>query len=386
MNEFDTLYYKDAYLSEFEATVVNCISQKNYYQIVLDNTAFYPEGGGQPSDLGKLNDIDVFDVKKKDGVIYHYTKQPLKIGQTVKGIIDFERRFDLMQQHTGEHLFSGVVHKLYGYDNIGFHLADDFITLDFSGPLSWNDVMKIEEKVNELIYQNIDVVELYPDAKQLELMDYRSKKELSGQVRIVEIADGDICACCGTHVHKTGEIGIIKALSCTNKAQGSRVVNICGKRAYNYLKQVYNQVKNISVNLSSNPMNIENSVNHLQQQYFEQKSKIHLLQSNYLAAKLADLPKSDEVLTVFESGIEANEFRKYIDDLAKAQKGEVICGFNEKQDGYNYVIVSYKIPLQNISKKLNAAVSGKGGGCDSMLQGSCQADKDTIINTIKQLF
>ena len=386
MNEFETLYYKNAYLTDFSSTVVDCIKQGEIYKIVLADTAFYPEGGPQPSDRGTLNDLEVIDVKKKDGVIFHYLNSPLEIGQKVQGKIDFDRRFDFMQQHSGEHIFSGIVHSMFGYENIGFHLADDYVTLDFSGPLTLQDVEKVEEKANELIYRNIDVVELYPDKKQLETIDFRSKKEIDGQIRIIEIADGDICACCGTHVKKTGEIGIIKALSCINKGQGSRVVIICGKRAYNYLKQIYNQVKSISVSLSSNPLSIENSVNHLLDQSNNQKAKIHKLQSAYLQSQKDAIAKVEGAAVVFENEIEPNEFRKFIDDLALEGKGDVICGFNKKQDEYNYVIVSHKIQLKKISKEFNLAINGKGGGSDMMLQGSCKADRETIEKSIKQLF
>ncbi len=386
MSEFDTLFYKNPYLKEFESEVVDCYEEKGYFLIELKETAFYPEGGGQPADHGTLNDIMVSDVRKKNGIIYHYVKEAIAIGSKVSGIIDWERRFDHMQQHSGEHIFSGIVHKNFGYDNIGFHLGEDMITLDFSGPLDWHQVLQVEQQANELIYRNEKIIDLYPTKQELEAMDFRSKKELKGEVRIIEIPDGDVCACCGTHVQQTGEIGLIKAFSCTNKGDGSRVTILCGKRAYMYLQKVYDQNKGLSVALAAKPLEVEKAVKHLQDVIAAQKTKIYLLQKSYFEGKLKSYPQSDKPLVVFEEYIDSNDFRKYIDELVKQNKGSVVAGFNENDNGFNYVIISYTISLRNFIKDINSRINGRGGGSDQMLQGSCKAEKEEISKVVFELF
>lgn len=386
MAEFDTLFYKDPYLKQFTSVVVDCVEAKGGYQVVLKDTAFYPEGGGQPADYGSINGIKVYDVRKKDGIIYHYTKEPLEINSSITGIIDWTRRFDHMQQHSGEHIFSGIVHKLFGYDNIGFHLGDDVITLDFSGPLDWEKVMQVENEANQLIYRNVEIIEHYPDSQQLEEMDFRSKKELKGEVRIIEIPDGDVCACCGTHVRFTGEIGLIKALSCANKGEGSRVTILCGKRALTYLQSSYDQMKALSVSLAAKPLEVERAVNHLQDVIAQQKTKIYNLQKSYFEGKINSYPESDGVLIVFEKEIESNDFRKYVDDLITNKKGRIIAGFNENSNGFNYVIISNEVPLRALSKELNTRLNGRGGGSEQMLQGSCKATKEEIEEVVYSIF
>lgn len=173
----------------------------------LDRTAFYPEGGGQPADTGSLGEAAVLDVREKPEGIVHITDKPLKAGSRVNGIIDWERRFCHMQNHSGEHILSGIVHKHYGLDNVGFHMGKDEVTVDFNGILTMEQIEAVETEVNELIWQDIPVLESYPSKEELSLMDYRSKKELSGQVRLIEFPGGDVCACCGTHVITAGEIG-----------------------------------------------------------------------------------------------------------------------------------------------------------------------------------
>ena len=210
MTETKRLYYEDVYKKEFTATVVECREQKKGYAVILDESAFYPEGGGQPSDVGTLGDAKVTEVHEKDGELLHYTDKALEVGAKVEGKIDWARRFDLMQQHSGEHMVSGLIHEAYGYDNVGFHMGSDTITVDLNGPLDETQLAEIEQKTNEKIWEDTEVKILYPTAEELEKIDYRSKKEITGQVRIVEFPGVDICACCAPHVDRTGEIGNIK--------------------------------------------------------------------------------------------------------------------------------------------------------------------------------
>ena len=251
MTETRRLYYEDVYKKEFTATVVECREQKKGYAVILDESAFYPEGGGQPSDVGTLGDVKVTEVHEKDGELLHYTDKALEVGAKVEGKIDWVRRFDLMQQHSGEHMVSGIIHEKYGYDNVGFHMGSDVITVDLNGMLDDAQLAEIEREVNERVWEDKEVKITYPDAEELKTIDYRSKKELTGQVRIVTFPGVDVCACCGTHVTHTGEIGMVKLLSVVKFHDGIRMEMICGKRVLDYLNMVNEQNHQISMKLSA---------------------------------------------------------------------------------------------------------------------------------------
>ena len=228
----EKLYYRQPYVKAFEAVVTDCREGKNgRYQVMLDRTGFYPEGGGQPGDTGRLGPVKVLDVHEKAGEIIHETDGPLEAGTAVAGTIDWERRFGYMQNHSGEHIFSGLVHKKYGFDNVGFHMGSEEVTVDFNGVITAEELEEIETEVNRKIAENLPIRELYPAAGELEHMEYRSKKALTGQVRIIESPDSDVCACCGTHVMSTGEIGIFKITGAIHYKGGIRVSMLCGMDA-----------------------------------------------------------------------------------------------------------------------------------------------------------
>ena len=223
----EKLFYKDAYIKEFDAVVLSCIEKGESFLIELDRTCFYPEGGGQSADCGTLGDAKVSDVHEREGRIWHTADRPLEQGSRVTGRIDWQRRFSLMQHHTGEHIVSGIVNRLFGLDNVGFHMGSAMVTVDFNGELTQNDIETVELLANRTVFDNIEVRTEYPDAKTLAEMSYRSKKELSGEVRIVTVPGADSCACCGTHVARTGEIGMIKLLSPQRYKGGVRVGILC---------------------------------------------------------------------------------------------------------------------------------------------------------------
>ena len=200
MTETRRLYYEDVYKKEFTAKVLECREAKKGFHIILNESAFYPEGGGQPSDIGYLGDVKVKEVHEKDGELLHYTDKPLEAGTEVQGRINWARRFDLMQQHSGEHIGSGLVHEAYGYNNVGFHMGSDVITIDLSGVLNEAQLAEIEAETNRKIWENSPVEITYPSREELDKLDYRSKKELTGQVRLVRFPGSDLCACCGTPV------------------------------------------------------------------------------------------------------------------------------------------------------------------------------------------
>ncbi|MBR6233164.1 MAG: alanyl-tRNA editing protein [Erysipelotrichaceae bacterium] len=384
MEETRELYSEDAYLKEFDARVLSCERDKKGYALILDQTAFYPEGGGQPYDQGRLNDVFVKEVHRKDGAILHYTDDPIEEGTLVRGVIDFDRRFDLMQQHSGEHVFSGLVHKYFGYDNIGFHLGEEEVVLDFSGPLDHEQVKFIEEKTNEAFQKNIKVRVSYPSKEELDVLDYRSKKELSGKIRIVTIQNCDTCACCGTHVRQIGEVALCKVLSLNNKKGSARIAVLFGKRAINYVMKVTEQADQISVALSKNPTQIYDGVKHLQEEYFNKCQQLNLLYTNYFEKKYEEAESCDLYVT-FEEGCSMDTLRHFADQMSA--KAKVTAGLLKKNENeYQYVILSKSVNVREKTKAFNEALNGKGGGDVTMVQGFVHASKEEIEETLRSLF
>ena len=247
------LYDENSYIREFDARVLSCEEGKNGYEVVLDESAFFPEGGGQPADQGFLEDALVTDVRDKKDYVLHICSQSLEPGSLVHGRIDWERRFLHMQQHSGEHIFSGIVHRLHGYDNIGFHMGKDFVTVDFSGLLTEEEIAEAERQANTVVLANERILAEYPCARELETLEYRSKKEIDGAVRIVTVPGADVCACCGTHVKRTGEIGPIKVTSSEHYKTGIRLTLEIGWRALEDYEKKHRNVKAISALLSVKP-------------------------------------------------------------------------------------------------------------------------------------
>lgn len=382
MAEMNELYDQNAYLKEFDARVISCIPGKKRYEIILDQTAFYPEGGGQPADHGKLNDVCVMDVHKKDGKVVHYTDAPLEEGSQVHGVIDWERRFDLMQNHTGEHIVSGLIHINYGYDNVGFHMGD-VIQIDFNGPLDAAQIADIELQANRVIQNNTAVESLFPEAQQLEEMDYRSKKELEGTVRIVRIAGADVCACCGTHVRTAGEIGVIKILGFIKHKDGVRIEMISGMRAFRYIQQIGEQNHAISVALSAEPLKTAASVIQMQNALGQKEGEIRRITGLLLEYKLKEYAQHEGAVIDFEESLDRISVRKFGNDLAD------LCGtaavLTRAQNGWNYFIVSRDKNLKVLVSEMNAALEGRGGGAKEMIQGSFRADEETIREVLEDI-
>ena len=241
-----TLYYEDCHLSHFTATVTSCEPSKGGYLVTLDATAFYPEGGGQPCDTGTLGHARVTDVQEENGNIYHLCDAPLTVGQPVEGQIDFARRFDFMQQHTGEHIVSGLIHKYFGWHNTGFHIGGEFMTVDFDGPVSPEDLARIEREANQAVWENIPLRCWTPEKEELPRIFYRTKRELPWPVRIVQVPGYDSCACCGIHVAATGEVGLIKIFSCVKFHEGIRLEMACGRMALEYMTAAFEQNRQVS--------------------------------------------------------------------------------------------------------------------------------------------
>lgn len=381
MNE---LFYQDAYCTDFDSEVISCAKGKHGYEIVLNDTAFYPEGGGQPGDQGTLNEAAVKDTHRKNGVILHITDIPLEPGTAVHGTIDWNRRFDLMQQHSGEHIFSGIVHQLFGYENIGFHLGEDTITLDFSGPLTWEDLKTVETKANEIVYRNERIEISYPSPKQLAQMEFRSKKELEGLVRIVTIPDADVCACCGTHVRQTGEIGLIKVLSTASRRNGIRTEIVCGRRALRYVQTVTDQNLAISHLLSAKVSETAEAVERLQTEMLDSTYRLRGIILHQLEEKLKDIEEHIPVYVLFTEGVDTQELRKYANRVIEEKHAGIAAMFTDGKDGMQYVILSSKTDLKPLSKQLNEQFSGRGGGNAQMIQGSLHGEPDEIRMVLQE--
>lgn len=383
MTETRRLYYENVYKKEFEAKVLECREGKKGFQIILDESAFYPEGGGQPSDTGYLNQIKVKEVHEKDGELLHYTDEAIEPGTTVIGKIDWARRFDLMQQHSGEHMVSGLVHEKYGYDNVGFHMGSDVITIDFNGILDDAEMAEIETLVNEKIWENAPVEIFFPSREELESMEYRSKKELTGQVRIVRFPGCDTCACCGTHVSRTGEIGMVKLLSVVKFRDGVRMEMISGKRVLNYLNMVNGQNHQISVKLSAKMDKTAQAVARLQDENFALKGRVHTMEEEMFSREAQKWSNAGNVL-LFQEGMEADSVRKLADAVMQTCKGRCAV-FSKNPDGsFKYAMGEIDGDLRQFTKEMNGALNGRGGGKPFFVQGSVQAAEAEIRKFFEQ--
>lgn len=386
MEEMNELFYREPYTKEFEAKVVSCKESKSGYAVILSDTAFYPEGGGQSCDIGTLDDEKVYDVQREDGAIVHYMKEPLETGKTVHGIIDWERRFDNMQNHTGEHIVSGLVHGQYGYDNVGFHMGKEVIQIDFNGPLDWKRLMEIEEKANAIVMKDEKVHIFFTEKDELSQYDYRSKKELSGKVRLVEIPDADLCACCGTHVARTGEIGLIKILSVTKNKGGVRVEMVSGTRAVQCVQNIVSANRTVMDLLSCRMYESADAVTRMLEENSKQSSTIHDLQEELIQYKLMNMKENEPLLTDVEEGMDRVSMVHLGNAMLKEKHAGVSCVLSREGSGYAYFICSESVQLSSLAKMLNHELSGRGGGRNDNIQGRFECDLDSIINCLKHTF
>ena len=378
----EKLFYNDVRKAEFEATVVSCVKNKDRYEVVLDGTYFYPEGGGQPADHGKIDDANVFDVHDKDNEVVHYCDKEVECGKKVKAWVDMERRHRLMQQHSGEHIVSGLIHKHFGYDNVGFHMGSDCITIDFNGPLTSDDLKLVEKEANEAIYRNFDTNIFYPSPEELEKLEYRSKKALEGDVRIVNFKDCDTCACCGLHVVKSGEIGIIKITGSQNYKGGTRVTMLAGKQAWEDYAVKDSIVHGISNLLSAKPYETKEAVERLMKERNEIKEQLVAAKKQIFELK-RDSVKDDETCAVFfEENMEPFELRLFAEMLLEKVPSAAVFSGND-EEGYKYAVGSTKTDMSAFIKEANKALGGRGGGRGNIMQGAFTASRDETERYIR---
>lgn len=379
------LYDENSYIREFDARVLSCEEGKNGYEVVLDESAFFPEGGGQPADQGFLNDVRVTDVRDKKDYVLHICSQSLKPGSLVHGRIDWERRFLHMQQHSGEHIFSGIVHRLHGYDNIGFHMGKDFVTVDFSGLLTEEEIAEAEKQANTVVLTNERILAEYPCARELETLEYRSKKEIDGAVRIVTVPGADVCACCGTHVKRTGEIGPIKVTSSEHYKTGIRLTLEIGWRALEDYEEKHRNVKAISALLSVKPEETAAAVQKQQELMQELRLQNNGLKQRLFEMMVKEIPEGQEKTVIFEDGLNAVEIRKLADMLSE-RTGLAAVFSGSDGEGYKYVVCSRQKDAAALGKDLNRELNGRGGGKNPMIQGSVQAEKAEIREFFEKVY
>ena len=373
----ERLYYEDAHMRTFTARVASCAPGKHGFDVVLDRTCFYPEGGGQAGDTGLLGGVRVTDTHERDGEVVHYCESPLEIGAEVAGEIDWDARFERMQLHSGEHILSGLAHKHFGYENVGFHMGADFVTIDFNGMLDDAQLAMLEREANEAVWQDLPVEVTYPSPEELKTIPYRSKKELTGQVRIVTIPGADICACCGTHVSSTGEIGLIKIFSCVKFHDGVRLEILCGRRALAYLSELAEQNRRVSGLLSAKPLETAAAVRRLLDAEAAQKQRAAGLEEAVFAQKAQALAGAGNVL-LFEPAMNPDSLRRLTDLVMSACGGRAAVFAGSDADGYKYAVGEQDGDLRQLVKELNVQLHGRGGGKPFFAQGSVQAGQAEI--------
>lgn len=372
----DRLFEQNPYIRTFDARVLECEEKNGIHKIRLDRTAFFPEGGGQPGDRGWIDAAVISDTHEKDGEVWHYADRPMAVGSEVQGRLDWAFRFSNMQNHAGEHIVSGLIHAKYGYDNVGFHMGSEAITLDINGELTEEQVREIETEANRAIEENIPIQAMIPSKEALEQMTYRSKKALDGDVRIVEIPGYDRCACCGTHPFRTGEIRLIKILSVQNYKGGVRIAMLSGQRALDDYMEKHESVVKVSHLLSAKTGEISGAVERLQKEISDLKFRMVQMKREMLAMKAAGQPVEGEAVCVLENDLEGNELREYANLLAERAERVMVLARNGSL--YRYVLIDNGQRAREFGKEIQSLYQGKGGGTAQMIQGTLFGSVDEI--------
>ena len=371
------LFYEDSHLVEFTGRVLSCEKTEKGFGVILDATAFYPEGGGQACDLGRLGTVSVLDVREQGDAIVHICDGPLAVGEMVSGAIDWQRRFDLMQQHSGEHMVSGVIHRRYGYHNVGFHMGSEVITIDFDGVIPAADLPVIEAEVNAGIWADLPLRCWYPDPEELPTVPYRTKKALPWPVRIVDVPGFDKCACCGTHVVRTGEIGLVKLFSVIGCRGGSRMEMACGERALALLNQAYDQNRQVSQAFSAQICETGAAARRMNQTLEQEKLRYGALQKKLFGFVAESYVNCGDVLH-FEDDLDSVQIRILADAIAETCGGRAAVFSGTEEGGYAFALVTRDGDLRSFCKEMTGALNGRGGGKPIFQQGRVGATKTQI--------
>ena len=377
----EKLYYIDSHMKTFAATVTSCEKDGERYLVTLDRTAFFPEGGGQLGDSGVIGDVHVFDTHEKNNEVLHYVNQPLEIGCAYDCAIDWETRFRRMQNHSGEHIVSGLVHKKYGYNNVGFHMGSDVVTIDFDGELSWEQLLEIEREANYAVAANYKVTATFPPEGVLKTLEYRSKLELTENVRIVEIENTDICACCAPHVSSTAEVGTVRILTSERRRRGGegvRITMLCGLDAYDNEVVLSANNTEISMLLSAKRNETAAAVRRLMAENEKLKARSAELCGAFARMKADAVEPTGGNICLFDSVLDEPSLRALVNECVKKCSGIAAVFSGSDESGYRYIIGSRSVDLRKAAKSINEGISGRGGGSPEMIQGSCTACSLTI--------
>lgn len=375
--ETKKLYYVNSHLSQFFGRVLCCQPCDRGFEVILDQTAFYPEGGGQAADTGTLGTVRVLDVRERGGAIVHLCDGPLSEGETVEGVIDYCLRFDRMQQHSGEHIVSGLINRRWGFHNTGFHMGTESTTIDFDGVIPAEALPELERLANEAVWQDLEVSCSVPAPEVLPTIPYRSKRALPWPVRIVEIPGYDICACCGTHVARTGEIGIIKLLSVIPFRGGVRMEMACGNRALDILNRAYDQNRQVSQAFSAQWQETGEAARKMNDLLSQYKFRITALERQIFTATAAGYAGAGDVVH-FEDGLDNVAVRELADAIAQVCGGTAAVFSGSDDAGYAFCLVSRTDDLRPLGKDLTRSLNGRGGGKPDCQQGRLQSPWEAI--------
>lgn len=367
------LYEQDAYRKTFSSIVEDSISEKGIFKVALRETAFYPEGGGQPADHGTLGDVKVLDVQERDGIIWHTVSEPLPKGASADGRIDWERRYDYMQNHSGEHVVSGLICRTFGCSNVGFHMGSDVITMDFNTPMTWEQAMEIEGRANRAIEMQIPITASYPTAEELADLDYRSKKELSGRVRILTIEGCDTCACCGTHVRTTAEIRLVKILSLQNYKSGVRITMVGGNRALEDYRRKHDGISAAARMLSAKPEETAQAVERVLEENGRLRYEMAGMRKRIAQLQAQTIPEGTAACFLDEPLAPARELREIANALGERADNVMVMGENGA-----YVIKSADSRARALQEALRETFTVQGGGSDQMVQGVIRGESVQI--------
>ena len=374
--------YDNGHIRQFDATVIDCRETERGFLVLLDKTAFFPAGGGQAADEGTLNGEKVCDVFEENGNIYHLLKVPFVPGDTVHGEIDWAVRFTRMQNHTGEHLVCGVAHSLFGCENTGFHMGTFGITADLSILLNSEQVAEIERLANKAVFENVPVKVFYPDDEQMKTLAYRSKLDLTENVRLVEIEGYDLCACCAPHVLNTGEIGMIKILEHSSNRGGTRLLIKCGYDAYEDYCRKARSVAAVSASLCARQEEIAQAVEALKAEKSKLEYEIESIKKQSLEKYISRLSATEGNACVFADDADGDGLREIVNS-GKALCGGVFGAFAADGNGYRYCIGSNTVDLRAFAKQFNSALNGRGGGRPEMIQGTVLSSREDIISFLQ---
>ncbi len=377
------IYQTNGMTLSFDAVCLSCQEAEGGYLCALSATAFFPGGGGQEADSGTLNGIPVIGMKEEGEAVYHLLAEPLEVGAKVRGEVDAKVRFARMQNHTGEHIVSGLAHSLFGCTNVGFHMGEDGMTVDFDIELNDEQLRIIEDEANAAVWKDLPVNILFPSDEELKNLDYRSKKELSGQVRVVEIEGVDLCACCAPHLDRTGRIGIIKILDHIRWRGGVRIKLLCGLEALEDYRLKYANNKAVAEALKVKQSDTAEAFGRYARDVAALKRELTEVRKSLMTLKAENIAPTEGNICLFEEGLSAEDMRTVCNILV--EKCRLAAVFTPIEGGYTYTIASKTLPLRTLGREINAAINGKGGGAENMITGRASAEKEKIAAVIEAL-